>query len=285
MGERVRPLIALTRGLFGDFSFEVTLPEQCDAAMTRDGIGAESRPSGVGEKWWWLAEMVSMLPPSFWCESWGQRACERRAPAELLQAASADQTGEVLLVGWALATARHADPDWAEALARWWYVQAGGRSLPGAASASFLYHVPAPRLDALVLEALEADREALHDQHPAFQLLRALEGPWSVPLSRAVVRSVQERMARGATQAHTAWEVRASLKRFALCVPVALYQELSTGWPTEAKEWEQERGGGASWRAATAPGAGPRDAGGAKSINAFQSLLHFRREMLKELAS
>src|SRR5205814_2317622 len=96
MEERLRPLIALKRGMLGGLRFEITLPEQCDAGMTRDGIGSETRPSGVGEKWCWLAEMISMAPPAFWCESWGKR------PAELLKAVGESESSELLLVGWAM---------------------------------------------------------------------------------------------------------------------------------------------------------------------------------------
>ena len=258
MTERLRLLLALKRGLLGAARIEVVLPEACDAAMARDGVEAKPSLPSLGQKAWWLAEMLSILPPGHWCEIWS------KTPGEIIQAAGKNEWKEALLLGWTNAANRHADPDWAEALARWCHIQEG--KLPHASPP--LQHVPPERMENLVLEALKAHPESLfeeplYDGHLAFRLLRSLRDPWSDRLSRAVMQSLRQRMIQGESRERSVWEVRPALKEFALRVPVSLVDELSTGWPTGAKEWE-------AW---------------AGAVDRFISLLQFRHDMLKEIAS
>ncbi|HWQ35077.1 MAG TPA: DUF5691 domain-containing protein [Blastocatellia bacterium] len=107
---RVQPLLALKRKRLGKNSFELTLPEACDKAMTRDGI--EPKPpqhQGIGEKAWWLQQMISVAPPHIWCQQFNE------SPAALVQAAHGEWRN-LLLSAWANAAALHRDTDWLEAL-------------------------------------------------------------------------------------------------------------------------------------------------------------------------
>ncbi len=87
----------------------VTIPDTWDPALTRDGI-TEKPPGGKGRKAWWLEQMLAFVPPSRWSARWGTEA------ADLLAAARTSDWTEPLLAGWAHATHRHADAEWAQAL-------------------------------------------------------------------------------------------------------------------------------------------------------------------------
>ncbi|MFN7947367.1 MAG: DUF5691 domain-containing protein [Blastocatellia bacterium] len=107
---RVQPLLAFRRKRLGKNSLEVTLPDSCDKAMIRDGI--EPKPpqhQGIGEKAWWLQQMISIAPPHIWCEQFNE------SPAALVQAAHGEWR-DLLLSALANAAALHRDTDWLEAL-------------------------------------------------------------------------------------------------------------------------------------------------------------------------
>jgi len=71
---------------------EVALPEACDKAMKRDGVGAEN-PYRMGEKQSWLFNMMQCVPPSHWARSWGVSA------EGVLQIMQANEFGRVLQEG------------------------------------------------------------------------------------------------------------------------------------------------------------------------------------------
>ncbi len=71
---------------------EVALPEACDKAMKRDGVGAEN-PYRMGEKQCWLFNMMQVVPPAHWAERW------RVTPAGVLQVMQASEFGRVLQEG------------------------------------------------------------------------------------------------------------------------------------------------------------------------------------------
>ncbi|MCS6859812.1 MAG: hypothetical protein NZT92_05785, partial [Abditibacteriales bacterium] len=80
-----------------------------DNAMERDGL--ETVWGDIESKRWWLYQMLRLVPPSFWCQEWNVQ------PADLVQIAYRNEDWkDDLLGGWARATVRHSDRDWAEAL-------------------------------------------------------------------------------------------------------------------------------------------------------------------------
>lgn len=121
MTERLRVCLAVQvterRGLLGlgakrsAVSLHVTLPEACDRAMTRDGIDAKP-PTGsrIGEKAWWLQQMLASVPPE---------TVANGAPVEaFVEAATATDWADAVCGGWTLAAARSGSADWAAAMLR-----------------------------------------------------------------------------------------------------------------------------------------------------------------------
>ena len=116
-------------------------------------------------------------------------------------------------------------------------------------------------LEALSLRALKAHSEGLSDGHPAFHLLMAHRSAWSDQLSRAVVTSIKTRITKGHDNT-VDWQTKTTVKQFARFVSPALYDELASDWPTESDTWS-------NW---------------AKGVNAFHSLLAFRRDMHRAIS-
>src|SRR5262249_48679905 len=73
---------------------EVTLPAECDAAMVRDGIEPKLPPEyrPFGQRGWWLAQVLGMVPPTTWSTS--------TPPRDLLAVARKNEAWDALLAGW-----------------------------------------------------------------------------------------------------------------------------------------------------------------------------------------
>ncbi len=94
-----------------------------------------------------------------------------------------------------------------------------------------------------------------------FPLLMAHRSAWSDQLSRTVVKSIKKRINRGKDNLGD-WQTKAILKQFARYVSPALYDELAAGWPMESETWP-------AW---------------SKGVDAFQTLLAFRRDMHRAIS-
>lgn len=84
---------------------EVRPPEACDREMRRDGIGPKP-PAGIGERAWWLEEVLARAPLSAWPMS----------PESLLAAVDGSDWAATVHRGLARAAATQRDPAWAVAL-------------------------------------------------------------------------------------------------------------------------------------------------------------------------
>jgi Family of unknown function (DUF5691) len=252
MIERVVPLLAYAAGATGELlgglsrrarALEVTLPKACDRSMVRDGIETNA-PQGWGARVWWLAQMLSAVPPGHWCERW------QTPPADLIAAARQSEWQTGLIDGWANAAIRHADAGWAEAVLQ-------VRPQPDVTFGRLVETLPAARRESHVLRVLKSDSGPLRGDHPAFLALRACDHAWSPDLARAVLERVRHQIAKGEVGYHVDWHLRSSLKEYARHIPPALAEEVASGWPEEARDWP-------AW---------------SQAVDDFLVLLRFRRQM------
>ena len=208
MRRRVAPLITLKKSLLG-LKLEITTPQACDPGMLADGIDPKP-PQGMGEKAWWLSQMVTYVPPSTW-------AIEMIAPA-----ASSDWS-HALLRGWWLATIREHDEVWSEALLSQWVDLAPMQRLGLLEFVpTLLANLPAARREALVLSALKRRLDAGAD-------LLSRSSSWTPQMSRAFVTNL-DRLASGPTPAFDVFTAARTR-----CDP-AVYDQLATvaaRWPNE----------------------------------------------------
>lgn len=251
MTERVRGLVNMVekRGLLGGKTvLEVTLPEQPDKAMKRDGL-SDRQQGGLGKKASLLLGIVAGTPLSAWDEA---------EPAIWLAAAAKSDWRDALLWGWAQATARQGDANWAAALLDMFQgIVKSAKHLE--------QHKPA-LLDAMAA-ADPARREAavqarLGDSDPrvAGLLLSACDHDWSGKFSAGVLAWLKKRFPEKGADGY---QLRELVKRdFGGRMDPALAGDAATGWRSDRDGWSS---------------------GLDEMVDLFSRMLEFRVDMQKEL--
>ena len=247
-------VLSFKKSLIGKARIEVALPEDPIAWLKANDVEIDSPPrnasKSMGPKGWALKEMISLVPIAHWTELW------KKTPIEIIRAGNESEWRESFVLGFLLAARRDRDPEWIEALISFTFNDPQQPQMPDLAA-----YLPAARLEALILHSLKSESAELNDTHPAYRLLMAHRSAWSDQLSRAVMNSVKKRINRGKDNISD-WQTKATLKLYARYVSPALYDELASGWPTESESWS-------NW---------------SKGIDAFQSLLAFRRDMHRAIS-
>jgi len=252
--ELASQVLSFKKPLLGKARIEVTLPEDPIEWLKANDVEIDSPPrttaQSVGPKGWALKEMISLIPTAHWSELW------QKSPIEIIRAGDESEWRESFVEGFVAAAQRNRDPEWIEALIS--YTSTDPKHTPLIELAKYL---PAARIEALILNSLKSESAGLSDEQSAFRFLSVHRGSWSDQLSRAVVKSVKKRINQG-KDSIVDWQTKSALKHFARYVSPALYDELSTGWPTESESWP-------NW---------------SKGVDAFQSLLAFRRDMHRAIS-
>lgn len=195
MIDRAHPLLNYKKQLL-KVQLEVTLPVECDEVMQRDGVEVKAPqgvPKGVGEKAWWLRQIIGAVPPQVWTRQWNV------TPAALIAAASRSEWRADLLSGWAIAAERSADADWIEAI-----LHDDLRATVEIDRARLFAALPVERREALVLNVLRQHPSLKPDQ-PACWLLSACTHPWSRDLSRTVLDVLQQHRDQNAFASAWSW--------------------------------------------------------------------------------
>lgn len=247
--ELANQVLSFKKPLIGKARIEVALPEDPIEWLKSNDIEIDSPPrtaaQSVGPKGWALKEMISLIPTAHWVELW------KKSPIEIIRAADESEWRESFIEGFVAANQLNVDADWIEELIS--YTSTDPKHTPLTQLGVFL---PAARYEALTLKSLKSESVGLNDNHLAFNFLAVHRSAWSDQLSRAVVKSVKKRINQGKDNI-VDWQTKSYLKQFAQCVSPDLYDELAIGWPMESESWP-------NW---------------SKSVDAFQSLLAFRRDM------
>jgi len=223
-------------------------PTDLGAAVLRDGI-EKKPPTGMGERAWWLSQILAAVPPRVWIDEWNVDA------DAIISAASRSDWMQALSDGWSAGAVLHRDVAWLEALL--------ANVIPGEQSNGL-----APKLDAM-LGALPIDRreafitKSLHDDAKGdtpLLYLGAADHAWSEPFANLVLDRLRKRVTAGPTPNHAIdWYLRDVIPRLALRVPATLVGA-ADGWP-----------------------AGDDAPGFDKALDKFMSILTFRRELAEEL--
>ena len=249
--ELATQVLSFKKPLIGKARIEVTLPEDPIAWLKANNIEIDSPPrnatQSVGPKAWFLKELISLIPVAYWNELW------KRTPIEIIRAGDESEWRESFALGFLAAARRDRDPDWIEALV--FFTATDPKQPP---LIELVAYLPAARLEALSLDALKSESA---EPQSVLPLLLAHRSAWSDQLSRAVVNRIKKRISDGKDNVAD-WQTKAALKQFARYVSPALYDELASGWPTESQSWS-------TW---------------SKGVDAFQSLLAFRRDMHRAIS-
>lgn len=252
--ELANQVLSFKKPLIGKARIEATLPDDPIAWLKANDIEIDNPPrnaaQSMGAKGWVLKELISLIPITHWSELW------KKTPIEIIRAGEESEWQESFAAGFVAAARRDREPEWIEALVS--FTASEPKKAP---LLELVAYLPATRLEVLSLRALKAVSAGLSDGHPAFHLLIHHSSLWSDQLSRAVVNSVKKRINQGKDNI-VDWQTKTTLKHFALHVSPALCDELSLAWPLESESWP-------SW---------------SKGVDAFQSLLAFRRDMHRAIS-
>ena len=208
-------------GLLKRARLEADLPEDTPA-LRRDGITTPPAGSALGEKAWRLSQIVGATPIAAWSREWA------KTPAQILAASRDCEWRQALLEGWVLATQRHRDPDWAEALLPLYPDHA-------AWTAALVDVLPPDRFEAHLLELLR-DAATSDGRATALVVLSHVERPWSIALSQAVLEQIRRRVRK---EKQPDWWLTNVLRGFARWVPPEFSDTAATGWPSESQYWPQ----------------------------------------------
>ncbi|WP_426508934.1 DUF5691 domain-containing protein [Dactylosporangium sp. McL0621] len=225
---------------------QVAPPAACDRAMRRDGI-VPRPPAGVGERAWWLEELLTRTPLSVWGE-----------PEEFLALPVTDEWAAVLRRGLARAAAGQRDSRWATALTGRLTeeVAAGGRPDDRLLLEALYDALPSDALAALAVGVLRrglAGAAAVGVEH----VLELCPRPWPEPLVEAVFAALDDLGGRRSA----GWRLAGLCELAALRLPA-----------------------GTAERATAMAAALPSDDPMSSIVGRFADTLRFRRDMLLELA-
>src|SRR6266568_3802464 len=109
MRSRANEMLVYAKG-----KLTVTPPTAIDKQWQRDGIVARA-PQGVGERAWWLMQVMERIPPAHWEEHFAT------PPAKLIASVRPKEWEQTLIEGWSQAAIRFNDAQWILALWDWWY--------------------------------------------------------------------------------------------------------------------------------------------------------------------
>ncbi|MES2260756.1 MAG: DUF5691 domain-containing protein [Pseudomonadota bacterium] len=237
MQQRLALALRLEGRVFGADRLHVTLPQERDKAMQRDGVGAGSH-IGLGEKAGWLVDMLAAVPPQHWTALFELpvHAC--------LKMAAAGEFEYALLRGWSHALRRHpaACGDWFVELTQLWLASDAG--LRGHYPQDFfalLAHLPQAQAQALLMQLVEQGASVWSQRDlPLIELLHsvasAATSSWPLALSQAIV----ERLRAGLPQLTSRqWLIKPALSAFASVLDPGAIDAYEADWPTAHGAWPQ----------------------------------------------
>jgi hypothetical protein len=219
--------------LFGGVppALTLALPEACDKAMKRDGIGNESHLR-IGEKAGWVLDLMRCIPPAHWSAAW------QLAPRDVLAVFANQEFHTALLTGLVQGAARTlGSQPMQEAVD--WFVLLATENLPGGygmQSAAVLLRdmqrLPQPDQERIVLHWLATSGGALRADTPALAWAeQRYTGADALPLalSQRMLKDAQLAMLAVAQPGYEAQRAFAILGR-------TLDPAVHAHWP--APDWE-----------------------------------------------
>ncbi|HEX6048294.1 MAG TPA: DUF5691 domain-containing protein [Gemmatimonadaceae bacterium] len=252
MVDRATSLLSLGKtGVLKRTRIEVAPPSEADAALVRDGVDPKP-PQGLGERAWWLSQIIGVVPPSTWTSRWSLD------PAAILKATGGNEWSDALVAGWLTATERHRDASWAAAF--WQYADAARVDARWAAPAPervFTTVVAAEKVDGELRRMVDAERNSLRGDSSALVALLQWQHEWSDSLARAVARRLKQYVADAKAPLTVEFGLRALIERCAHAVPVSAIGAFIEGWPEGSGAWE-------SW---------------APAVDSLSSVLRFRSDL------
>ncbi len=223
MAGHVKPLLQMEKKFLRGTVITLEAPATYDTAWKADLI-EETKPKGLvmGDRAWWLYQIVSLVPLAWWEQQTGM------TPAECLAWAQKSDWKDVLLRGWAEAQAVQRRVAWAEAFL--------GTELPSSGPLNvfdLLDTLPVAQRETHFLRLL-TDSGAPGKLMQSSLVDRFLKGlPLDAPmLSPATALKVVKilKLRIHSSESRYDWQLRASLVELACIIPLQTFDELANGW-------------------------------------------------------
>jgi hypothetical protein len=183
LSDAARPFISVQPG--GQLALQP--PESFDPAWERDGI-QQQPPKGVGQRAWWLRQIVAGADLAIWIdrptEHLTERLTERPSltPSAVLDALKADDFAADAIHGLVTAARIARDPEWSAALAR--HLVRRPPPIQNDAIGALLEVLTGGDAERLALEIAAVDSLGTIDR---WVTLAAIDWPWSFEFSRDVM--------------------------------------------------------------------------------------------------
>ncbi|EDX77055.1 hypothetical protein MC7420_192 [Coleofasciculus chthonoplastes PCC 7420] len=219
MKQRIQSAITFRRKR-NRLHLDFILPDDNDQEITRDGIDSKQPPQLLGNKAWIILQIVAATPLFLWSD------LQEESPAEWIQAAKRSEWDHSLVEGWAVATMRQQNPDWAEALLPFYGTFKGYLIRQNQLISGLIDVLSAEQRDCFFLNLFPSSKVPFNSQHPAFSLLTHCHVPWSIELTEIVLDGVRRYLKK--TDNPYDWSLSTGLKEFAYFMSPDIVPELST---------------------------------------------------------
>lgn len=183
MIDRALPLMEYKKGVL-----QVTLPQECDKAMTRDGIEPSSPYSQandrLGQKAWLFSQILGAVPVQFWREKW------QTTTSNLLLLTDKNEWKHALQLGWFHSAQTFHDEEVAEALLQ----RLIGSERELFSPIPLLDILPIAKREKVIVEILEAAGEKADNKGTMMALIGKVTHYWSTGFTHKVLEHAHKRI-------------------------------------------------------------------------------------------
>lgn len=228
---------------FAQGKLKLKLPTSYDKSWQRDGL-SEKLQSGLGERAWWLIQILALVPLSHWEEH------ASLTPVELVAAAEADRFGNSIIEGWTRSALLFNTSSWSGPLWDWWQAQQKKKKLGGTTTSDMrdelIRLLSSEEAEAKVLHMLRIDRASEDEEWE--EMLDALPVPWSDTFGAAYLELLERHLAgleeslanNNYYPSADSW--CSSLARATISLPASCFSEALVSYtlPESATSWQAE---------------------------------------------
>ena len=181
MSDRADAIITSVQG-----KLKLKLPAAFDKAWLRDGI-VEKPQSGLGERSWWMIQIVASVPPTHWEEQFNM------PPTALIAMADADKFGNTIIEGWSRAAQLFNAQHWIEPLWDWWQAHKKNSRIATTMRDELMKYMPAALIESKVLPMMLNHTLSVYEDWK--DLLTGLPIPWSNEFGEAYLQALRSHIA------------------------------------------------------------------------------------------
>src|SRR6266567_1026378 len=254
MRSRANEMLVYAKG-----KLTVTPPTAIDKQWQRDGIVARA-PQGVGERAWWLMQVMERIPPAHWEEHFAA------PPAKLIASVRPKEWEQTLIEGWSQAAIRFNDAQWILALWDWWY-QRRYYACPEQLRRDLINLMPQQEAESRVQEQLinyKSPKNAGWED-----LLSALPTPWSKEFGDVYLAELRNYLGKIAVEVQNSYRWLTSVTIATTALPPACFAAALEKWTLPESSNAHTRWHIQRWH---------------EQINTFTEALRIHQRLIEEIA-